>query len=456
MQTPNNLPGLSEAIVRLVTNDVKAFVENLAAAQSRALRAEESRPELADEARTLTDAATDAKALLVQGAPLGELGETIEPIQTLDSWLRSLAYSSAAHWFTIIIENFIGTGHVGQHFEHEGIRYTFHGYRQRPIMLVTGETTVRAAYYRRNDGGNRRAHESGKGIYPLDLILGLDESGTTREAAFLMSHFAAECDYPQAEDLIARATGLRIDQNRLHRQIEALGQVAFQLQQELPDDFEGPPAVARMVIETDGLMVPMRFDPVGDDPEKAKAGWHEAHAGLVAIPGPAEPHEPKYRRKDRSPDRKAKTKADSHQDVKLYEQTYVATYEGRDGHLRKLRVEAERRGWTSATDTCVIGDGADWIHEKTEPLFPGAKHIVDFHHCTERFAKARDMAYELNSAAGAAWYARLETNLWQGNVRAVIRSLTYLASTAPLGRARELSKHAAYFRDRAHMMDYPA
>ena len=463
MRTPKALPELTETIVQIASNVIKEFAGDLTRIRSRCIPQSSDLPAPAGSATQQVRGEISARAMqeaeklhqafeagrdrLAAGAGVQDLGEILEPVRNLDSLLRDTALSVSTHWFAIVVEKFIGPCHVGNQFKYEGQVYNFHGYRNRKVFLVTGPCSVKAAYYTREGGGG--------GLYPLDLVLGLDASGCTREAAFLMGHFACENDYPQAQVLIKRATGLEIDQNRLHSRIDALGEIAMSLQ-EVPPDEDTPKPAARLVVETDGLMVPMRYDPDEKDAEKAAEGWHEAHVGLVAVPQTATSEEPKYRRKDRSPEAHTKTKADANRDVELRDQSYVATYEGREAHLRKLKAEAVRRGWSLETETAVLGDGSPWVHEDTEALFPGATHILDWQHSVEHLGKVRDLAYKPGSPDGASWIARAEANLWEGKPDAMIASIRYLAQTSHKGAAKKLRTEAKYFRKRRHLMDYPA
>jgi hypothetical protein len=451
MRTPEIFPRLRDAIVQVLDKEINGFAETLVGRRDpEAPSGVES--SFSDEARAEAEAlfgpADLCREVLAGRKQVERLDERLEPVRGLDAWLRSLANANMTHWFQILVERRIGTGHVGPGFQHEGVRYVFHDYRERPLFLVSGQASIRAAYYCREGRG--------EGIYPIDLILGLDRSGCTREAAFLMAHFSAEADYPSAEALIERATGLRIDQNRLHRKIETLGSTALALQDNPAGPNTPPEPPPRMVVETDGLMVLQRHDPEQADPDKAKAGWHEGHVGVVAVPEVADVRPPKYQRKDRSPERAVQTKADSHLDVRLEQPTYLATYEGREAHLRKLKAEAVRRGWTSHTQTEILGDGSAWVHEDTRDLFPRALHVLDWHHAVSHLAKVRDLAYTPGSPEGAAWFTRNETNLWEGDPTSVIRSIRYLAGTSRAGAARKLRTEARYFRERVGIMDYPA
>ncbi|MFH0965420.1 MAG: hypothetical protein V2A58_15580 [Planctomycetota bacterium] len=452
MQTPDSFTNLRNTIVQVLTTVVKKFLEDPGAMTSEIAA---SRPGAADARGAGEDLNALANAFqigweCIAGREMGDnLEEILSTVHRLDAWLRDAAMKGAAHWFSIFVEKFIGPCHVGARFEHEGIMYVFHGYRERPLFLVTGPVTVKAAYYRREGGG--------EGMYPLDLILGVDKAGNTREASFLMSHFASESDYPQAEELIQRATGLTIDQNRLHRRIEDLGETARAMQASTPPPADRAPAVRQMVVETDGLMVQMRYDPDAEVEEKGTEGWHEAHAAVVGIPGPAQREEPKYHRRDASPEREEKSGADAHRDVALAQITVVGTYEGREGHLEKLKAEAVRRGWTPKTDTAVIGDGSDLVHKDTVKFFPGATHILDWKHAVGHLADARDLAYSAGHADGAAWLARQKGNLWEGKVDEVVRSIRYLAGTSPDPKAEEgLRREAKFFSKRKRMLNYPA
>jgi hypothetical protein len=451
MQTPDSFAKLRNTIVQVLTTVVKKFLEDPGAMTSEIAASGPGAPDARGAGEDL-NALANAFQIgweCVAGREMGDnLEEILSTVHRLDAWLRDAAMKGAAHWFSIFVEKFIGPCHVGARFEHEGIMYVFHGYRERPLFLVTGPVTVKAAYYRREGGG--------EGLYPLDLILGVDRSGNTREASFLMSHFASECDYPEAENLIERATGLKIDQNRLHRRIQELGEAARGLEGTPAEPANAPPAAERLVVETDGLMLQMRHDPDAEDRKKGSEGWHEAHAGLVAVPESAEPREPAYHRRDASPDREKRTKADRHSDVRLEEASYVATYEGREEHLRKLKAEAVRRGWTTETETAVVGDGSPWIHQDTRVLFPGAVHILDWHHAMGHLAAARDRVFQPGCAEAAAWYSRQETKLWEGEPGPVIRSIRYLAETSSKRVAEKLRTEASFFRKRKKLMNYPA
>ncbi len=63
-----------------------------------------------------------------------------------------------------------------------------------------------------------------------------------------MAHFAVENDYPEAQMLIERATGLKLGQNRLHLRIHELEKAAWELQKTPGEPADVAPAAKCLVI----------------------------------------------------------------------------------------------------------------------------------------------------------------------------------------------------------------
>ena len=64
--------------------------------------------------------------------------------------------------------------------------------------------------------------------------------------------------------------------------------------------------------------------------------------------------------------------------------SYVAGPGAGGGFGRRLALEAHRRGAEAAAMIAVLGDGAAWIWTLAAEHFPGAVHIVDWYHASER------------------------------------------------------------------------
>jgi transposase len=66
---------------------------------------------------------------------------------------------------------------------------------------------------------------------------------------------------------------------------------------------------------------------------------------------------------------------------------------------QRVEREARRRGFPQAQRRVVLGDGAPWIWNLAEEIFPGAIQIVDLYHAKGRLW---DAAKAISTAAAAA------------------------------------------------------
>jgi hypothetical protein len=68
---------------------------------------------------------------------------------------------------------------------------------------------------------------------------------------------------------------------------------------------------------------------------------------------------------------------------KIQKREYVS-YVGAVNEFRKHLVAcAMRNGHGIYEETVILSDGATWIRNMTEELFPDARHILDFFHLSE-------------------------------------------------------------------------
>jgi hypothetical protein len=52
---------------------------------------------------------------------------------------------------------------------------------------------------------------------------------------------------------------------------------------------------------------------------------------------------------------------------------------------------------------CVVADGADWIWNRVEELFPDARQVMDFYHCSEYLHKVAAAQYGKGSEKALEW-----------------------------------------------------
>jgi len=133
--------------------------------------------------------------------------------------------------------------------------------------------------------------------------------------------------------------------------------------------------------------------------------------------------------------------------------TYVGHLGTPDELGQRLWMQAQQRGWETATDTQVIGDGAAWIWQLSDLYFAPRQQTVDWYHATDHLHAAAELYAPATARAAARWYKAAETLLFQGQAESIVRQLTQRATRCPL-QATALLAQATYFDHQKRRMQY--
>jgi hypothetical protein len=104
-----------------------------------------------------------------------------------------------------------------------------------------------------------------------------------------------------------------------------------------------------------------------------------------------------------------------------------------------------------AQELVFLGDGAEWIWNLVEEHYPEAIQIVDWFHATEYIAPVANVAFA-DQDQRQAWIQQVRTDLWEGNLDAVITAFDCLIAHKQAGEAAK--KAATYFTNNRHRMSY--
>ncbi len=133
--------------------------------------------------------------------------------------------------------------------------------------------------------------------------------------------------------------------------------------------------------------------------------------------------------------------------------SYVAHLGGPEKFGVRAWAEAQRRGFSAAVDTVVVGDAASWIWNQAGVHFGTSVQVVDWYHAKEHLYRAAGLAFGEGSAAAIGWAKGMETPLYQGHAAHVAVALNGLAQDhRRVGGA--LRTEAGYFENHARRMQY--
>ena len=104
-----------------------------------------------------------------------------------------------------------------------------------------------------------------------------------------------------------------------------------------------------------------------------------------------------------------------------------------------------------ARELVFLGDAAEWIWNLVQERYPGALQIVDWFHASEYIAPVANAAFD-DQDRRQAWIRQVRTDLWEGDLDAVLVAFASFAAHKQAGEAAR--KAVTYFTNNRHRMNY--
>ena len=251
-------------------------------------------------------------------------------------------------------------------------------------------------------------------VVPMDSYLGLSELPfkITPTAMLKIAYWAQnQSSYQRAEDAIAEALQIRINDDTIRQVTNFVGGIVFKNDCAKAD--EAYLSLTRgklrytqttngvVYIQTDGAALNTRSK------DESGSSWRENKLGEVF----------------NSKDIRYWTNHKGESQHQILRKEYTS-YVGAVGEFKKhLLACALRNGYGQFTETVVLGDGASWIRNMVEELFPDAQQILDYFHLCENvhtFAKA---LFNMDASKYIPWAKRICTLLKASQHKLVLHEL---------------------------------
>jgi len=255
----------------------------------------------------------------------------------------------------------------------------------------------------------------GQGFAPLDRALGLAPGHKQFDVHQAVAKLTAEVPYETACELFAELTGLKVSESSAHMLTNEIARGVGVLEV-APTREEIVAKVAQvaagghrrpiMVLTIDGAYVPTR-------PETAKGrrpGRKKKRAKRALWQG--EWREAKGFRFYLVDDDRIVHLLSWHQ-IQDEEELFAALIEVKEAGL--IPEEQVR--------LCVVADGAHWIWSRVKALFPTAREILDYYHCSEHVHTVAAAQYGEQPEKALEWVEATMARLFMGEVDRVIGGL---------------------------------
>jgi len=102
---------------------------------------------------------------------------------------------------------------------------------------------------------------------------------------------------------------------------------------------------------------------------------------------------------------------------------------------------------------CIIGDGAAWIWKKPLEIFPNAKQVLDYYHCSEYIHAVANAQYGKSTMQAKEWIEATFTRLFHNNVDDVIRGLKIMQPASPEAQEK-IAEVIRYLSKRKDQVNY--
>jgi len=267
-----------------------------------------------------------------------------------------------------------------------------------------------------------------RGFFPLDQRWELTEGVYSPELTKQMVWLAASRSYSEAVETFERIARRQVAASVLWEEVQRHGErLKGYIQQE-----ESQVGVERVVLPPAGTdhERPLGVSLDGGKMHIRGEGWKEFKAGtvfdVVATP---------------ELDRETGDWADRVHGVNM---TYRAVLGDVKAFAPSLWAVAVGRQVPQAVYVAVVADGADWIWNLADDLFPDGVQIVDWYHATEYLAHCAEALFPDDVQAAQNWQTARRDDLFLGHTHKIIE---------PLDQAG-LTTQADYFRRHTRRMQY--
>ena len=268
----------------------------------------------------------------------------------------------------------------------------------------------------------------GKGLFPLDEQLGLNDSLYSERLAQVMVWLSGLVAYEQAQAVFERVGKRLIPASSIWRASQAYGQRL----RSTVEHRRGQVGLGQTHLKAASLdhQQPKGISMDGGTLNIRGEGWKEMKVGTV------------YDVQQRlQRDERTQEWTEQAQAVHV---AYTAVLGDVNAFAPALWQLASAHEVPNAAHSSLTADGAEWIWNVAADYFPDSTQIVDWFHAKQHLSEAAQALFPENSQAAVTWLAQRTDDLFAGNIHCI---------TTPLDTAG-LTDHSHYFHHHKRRMQY--
>jgi len=309
----------------------------------------------------------------------------------------------------------------------------FAGRRSKEFHSVLGLLRLERAYY--------HCPTCGHGSCPRDRHLGIENTSLSPALTRMTGTVGALVSFQEGSELLLELTGVAVDAKQVERTAEALGQEIAADERQYSEPLDTVPLPQTLYLGIDGTGIPMRAEELTGVSGKMEGAAKTREVKLCTV-WSAESFDTEGIpiRDEGSVSYSAAIESASTPD----------TAQEPSAFAQRVWRETQRRRFCQAQRTVALGDGAPWIWNLIEELFPRITQIVDRFHAKEHLSDLGKVLYGPSDQRASQWATERHDELDAGKLRAVVAAIRpYVA------HCDEARRCLCYFWTNRKRMRYP-
>jgi hypothetical protein len=276
----------------------------------------------------------------------------------------------------------------------------------------------------------------------LDKRLGISAGEVTAGLAELLALAGVEVAFEEASRFVERYLLFRVSDNTLRKETERFGELQADLEEQWKQQSQNETwlqerqqkigrQAGRLYGSLDGVMAPLQKE----WRELKNIAWYRV--------------EPVHTYQQR---RHHASQVGEQNDLQAQDITYHCDIQTPDQFNTLFWATACQRNADLYGELVFVCDGAVWIWKLIERHFPHAIQIVDWYHASEYLPPVAEAVFGVDTPEYHAWLAQARTQLWEGQIDALIHDCQLFASIPAAAKA--VHDAVSYFSNNQKRMDY--
>lgn len=313
----------------------------------------------------------------------------------------------------------------------EGARYV--GRRAKTWVSALGALRLERAYY--------HCTVCGRGFCPRDRAMGLEGTSLSPAVTRMTAAVGALVSFQEGSELLQELAGVKVEAKQVERTAEALGAEMAEDERSQVEAEGSEPLPSTLYLGIDGTGVPMRRAELKGRPGKQADGSAKTREVKLCAVWSAESRD--------AQGQPVRDKGSVTYSAAIESATSGDARPQASEFTQRVWREARRRRFEQAPRRVVLGDGAPWIWNLVQELFPGATEIVDRFHVKQHLSEVANALYPTDPRRAHQWAAQQHQHLDAGQLQRIRRALLGHAA-----RCEEARKCADYLQRNQHRMRY--